>query len=590
MEQKYNWDLTKFHKDVESCEKKITEIQQSLTSLSKMKGTLNEPQNFLNYLKTKSQIENEISYCYIFANGNLDVNVSSKTFQELLQKVYNLYTEFETTISFAQPEIKALGNEYLLSLKKLSMFDDWQKTLDNYILTNDHTLSENEENIIAQFNNVTTGFNSIQKSCFNSDIDYGEALDSNNKPHKITAGNASSFSTNPDRVLRKNVSNAIKSAKEKYGNSMAQNFIYYIKSQVTLAKIKKYNSVQDVYFSNYKLDKKIYDYIIEETIKNKDFLEDYYKTKKSLLGYETLYNYDLFVELDKKQKSYTFEEGVDLIKKALSVLGKDYISLIDKAVNERWIDVYPKPNKRAGGYCSGNYGKSYVILMNWTNNLDSVYTLAHELGHAIHFYIMHSKQEKQNSDFPIFLLEVSSTFNELLLTNYLINNSKNNFEKLTIIDKILNDIVATMFRQIEFSQFEDFCYKTIEQDGILSKEILQDKWNEVRIKPYTKFANMDSMGLLGWENIYHFYNLSYYVWQYSLAYLISYDFLEKINKDKSQIQNYFEFLSGSKTEYPTEFLKRLGIDILNKSFYEQGFKNFNVIKDNFISLSKLIKS
>lgn len=584
MEQKYMWDLTKYCKDIKSCKDEMKQIESEIENLKVFKGNLDKPEKLCEFFKKRYELISRLDVCYVYAFATLDTNAKLSNYQLLSQEIVALESKLSSELAFADPEITK-NKENLESFKNLPMFKDWTKVLDSYILEADHTLSEKEEKLLAEVEKFASGFKDIQKSCFNADIKYEDALDENGNPHHLNAGSIASFMTNPDRVLRQNVAQKEKEATEKYSNCMAQTFINYINSKVTFAKIRNYNSVQEVSFSKFKLSPKIYENVVEHTLKNYHILEDYLKAKKKILGLDEMFSYDMNIGLEKQPKKYTFEEGVEIVKKALSILGEDYIKMIDRAVDERWIDVYPRENKKAGGYCWGIYTKTDIILLNWTDDIGSVFTLAHELGHAIHHHILYSNQKIQNTHIPVFMAEVASTFNEVLLFDYLTKNLQNKDEKIVLLERELKEIAGIIFRQIEFSQFEDFCYKTVESGGVLTKEILENKWKEVRIKPYEKIINTTLMNLSTWQNIWHFYNLSYYVWQYNIAYLISNHFAKAVlSKQPNALENYFNFLKGSATLYPTEFLQKLGIDILDQNFYAQSFKNFEKIKDEFISL------
>lgn len=579
---KYTWDLTKFCKDIKDCESKMHEVELETEQLAKYKGQLNSPTALLEFWEKYHKTINKFYVCHIYANANLDTHYDSEEFKILSGKIEKLNSEIEHKLAFVNPELNSLDNAYFENLKQDSRFTEWKLYIDSIILNKKHTLSETEEKMLAEISKFTNGYKVINQNCYFADIKYKDAIDSKGQIHKLNSGNISSFSSNPDRVLRKNVSENSNEAYQNYGNLMTQNFIYYLTTVSTLSKIRKYNSVLESYLEPYKIDKKVYDNVINFTIENLDIQADYYSIKKKLLNLDEMYNYDLNAPIEKTTRKYTFEEGVEIVKKALSILGQDYVNLIDRAIQERWLDVYPRENKRSGGYCWGTYSYTYIVLLNWTGELNDVFTLAHELGHAIQHYFTEKHQKIQNSDFPIFIAETASTFNEIILGNYLLNNCKNNDEKLSILNTMAFEMISTVFTQVNFSRFEDFCYKSIESGEPLSKEILQNKWIECTQKHLEKVVTYPNKSPLGWQNIWHFYNASYYVWQYALAYMISSYFANNVLENtKNALENYFNFLKSTSEYYPAEFLKTLGVDINSKEFYKTNFKNFRNLIEKF---------
>ena len=430
---KYTWDLTKFCNDIPDCEKKLNEIDKELKILEEYKGSLNNPKKLLEFLEKENMLINKFCTCLIFANANLDTHTDSEEFQILSEKVQSIASKIEFVLAFVRPEFKALGNEYFEELKKDKDFKEWKLYFDSIIFENEHTLTETEEKLLAEISKFSNGYKTINQMCYGADIKYADALDSKGETHHLNSGNISSFSSNPDRTLRKNVSESSKEAYKNYGNLMAQNFIYYLKMVTTLSKVRKHDSVLEEYLSSFKIDKRVYENVIKYAQKNLDIQHDYYVIKKKLLNLDTMYNYDTNAPLKKEARKYTFEDGVEIVKSAMSVLGNEYVDLIDRAVRERWIDVYPRDNKRSGGYTWGTYSYTYIILLNWTGEMRDLFTLAHELGHAIQHYITEQNQKIQNSDFPIFIAETASTFNEVILGEYLLNNTINKNEKFDIL-------------------------------------------------------------------------------------------------------------------------------------------------------------
>lgn len=583
MEQdRYKWDLSKFCESHADCEKRMQNIRGMLKELVSYKGQLGKPEKLKEYWDKASILGTEYERCLIYANAGQDTNYGDTKLAELCVKASDLGAEMDSALSWEGPELKSLGNEYLAELRINPIFKEYKLMIDTIMYDNEHTLSEAEEKILAEVSKYGDGFKSIFQACYMGDKQYEDAVDSEGNTHKVNTGNMGGYMQLPDRNLRKSVSESVEEADAYYGNIMAQNLIYYFIQKVTLNKIRKHNSVLDAGLGRFGLTRKVYDNVINNANKNLDIEIGYYATKKKLLNLDEMYVYDRSAPISTNVREYTFEEGIDLVKKAMSVLGEDYVKLIDKAVNERWIDVYPRDNKASGGYCWGTYGISHIILLNWTGKLDDVFTLAHELGHAMQHYYNYEAQEKQNTKMPIFLAETASTFNEIILFDYLLKNATSVDERVQLLDKQMADIVGVTFRQTNMSQFEDYCYTTIQNGGVLTLNSMQEKWKETNQKHLQDVITYTNDQPLVWEGIWHFYNKSYYVWQYTMAHLISTKMANDVLQNKPQaIENYMEFLKNTNELNTTEFLLKLGIDINDQKFYEQGFDIYRKASEEY---------
>ncbi len=590
MNKDYKWDLTKFCSSIQDCKEKMNKVLADAKGLQKYLGHLNEKDQFLSYLKESVEISNRFYTCYIYSGASLDVEFNNEKLKELNNWIQSKSSEFSKLDAPFTAEIKGLSPEYLTSLKSERGFENWQLYLDDLIRVNKHLLSEAEEKILSEFSTLSQGFKSVNNNCYFSDIKYDDVEDEKGEKHHLNTGNMGKFTQSTDRVLRKNTAISANKAYSYYGDMMAQNFIGMLKTRVAINKIRQYDSVLDRVLEGYYLDKAVYQNVIGYAKKNADIVNTYYECKKKLLGVETFYSYDKMAPLNFKQKTYTFEEGFALVKSAMSVLGSDYVALLDRAYKEHWMDVYPGDNKRSGGYTWGNYGITNIVLLNWTDDLDSVFTLAHELGHALHHYIIDQHQEVQNCEAPTFLAEVASTFNEIVLFNYLYKNASTEDEKFALLDYYTRDIIRTVFNQCVYSDFEDFCYKTIEKDEPISKEIISKAWSERVDAPLASVIDFTFANPLNWQNFTHLYDSSYYVWQYALAYMISSEFSTRVlNGGEKERTNYFEFLAGGHQEKPDELLKRLGIDINSEDFYKSSFKNFRNAVERFEEETKQYK-
>ena len=582
MDKQYKWDLTKFCSSIDDCKAKMNNVLVDSKNLDKYLGHLNEKDILIKYLKESMEITNRFYICYVYSFAGLDAEFDNEKLKELNNWIQMKSAEFSKLEAPFTAELKTLDEEYLMGLKSEPAYSEWKFYLDGLIRVNKHLLGEVEEKILAEFSALSQGFKSINNNCYFSDIKYEDVEDEKGEKHHLNTGNMGKFIQSSDRTLRKNTAISAKKAYSFYGDLMTQNFISLLKTRVAENKIRKYDSVLSRVLEGYFIDEKVYQNVINYAKEYFDIVIRYYECKRKLLGLDKLYSFDKMAPLNFKQNTYTFEEGFNIVKNAMSVLGQDYVELLDRAYNERWMDVYPRDTKRSGGYTWGTYGITNIVLLNWTDDLDSVFTLAHELGHAIHEYTLYQHQEVQNSDVPLFIAEVASTFNENILFDYIYKNATSVDEKFALLDYYTHNIIRTVFNQCTYSEFEDFCYKTIENEEPISKEIISKKWCELVSNPLDGVIDGSYSNPLSWQNFTHFYDSSYYVWQYALAYTISSEFSARVlNGGEKDRKDYFEFLAGGHQEKPTELLKRLGIDINSKDFCESSFKNFEKAVDRF---------
>jgi oligoendopeptidase F len=479
--------------------------------------------------------------------------------------------------SFIVPEM--LNTDYEV-VKKYIEEDNRLKTyafdLESLFRNKEHTLSEKEEKIITLASTAMGTGDDVFYNLDNSDIHLGKIKNENNELVEVTNANYNEFMNSKDRNVR------IAAFKAMYGyfaslkNTFAASLKGNIKEDFFSSKVRKYNSpLEESLFAD-NIDISVYDKLIQTVHKHLPEMYEYMKVKKEILKLDEMHMYDIYVDLvDTETSKIPLEEGKKIIFEALKPLGEQYINDLKKAFSEKWIDIYPNIGKKSGAYSWGCYDSYPYLLMNYTDNVDSVSTMAHELGHSMHSYYSNKKQDYANHNYPIFLAEIASTTNEILLNEYCYRNALTKEEKVLYLTELLEKIRTTIYRQTMFAEFEKIMHDKEEQGISLTEEEFSNTYYELNKLYYGDNVVSDEEIRYEWARIPHFYT-SFYVYKYatglSCAIKIATDILN--NKPRA-LENYLDFLSSGGSDYPLNILKKTGIDITTGEAIEDALKVFD---------------
>ena len=413
---------------------------------------------------------------------------------------------------------------------------------------------------------------------------FGLIKDENNEEVELTESNYSVFLHSKDRRVRKEAFNKILTTYGEYKNTISSTFAGNVDTLTTLAKLKKYDSSLEAALFSDNVDKEVYNNLIKTVKDNLDVLYKYFKLKKDFLKLDEFHLYDQYVDLvEKNTKQYTFLEAKALVIEALSVLGEDYIKNLNKAFDERWIDVYNNKGKRGGAYSSGFYDTKPYVLLNYEGTINDVSTLAHELGHSMHTYYSCLNNPYQYSSYKIFVAEVASTVNELLLNFHLLNKGSKE-DKKYILSNLMNLFKATIYRQTMFAEFERDMHNLKEQGGVLTNEVLCDNYYKLNLDYFGPDVVVDDEIKYEWERIPHFY-YNFYVYKYAIGLSCACYIVDNIlNKKENALENYLKFLSSGGSDYPINELKIAGIDVTKKDVIESAIKMFDSFIEQFKEL------
>ena len=582
IDKKYKWNLEKIYKTNEDFIEELEYITKKQEDIVKYKGIiLKSSENLYNLLKDMNDYDMILSKLYVYAKMRLDEDSNKNIYKDYVGRIENTLTRFSTLTSFIQPEL--LNSDYELVLKYIlenDKLETYKKLLQDIYRYKSHTLTNKEEHILASLSKVLNLSEQTAYYLRNADMKFGKIIDENGKKQELTDSNYSIYIKSKNRKVRKSAFKEMFKTYKSLVNTYASLLGGTVELNNETAKLRKYNSSLEMSLYNDDIDVELYDKLIKNVHKGLPFLFKYYKLKKQVLNVNELHIYDVYAELsEKSDKKYEYEEAKKIIKKALSVFGDEYISIIDKAFSENWIDVFENKGKKSGAYSWGAYTTDPYILTNYNYDYNSVSTLAHELGHSVHSYLSNHNNTYHESGYPIFLAEIASTVNELLLAYYILDNTDDINEKKYIISNMLELYRATIYRQTMFAEFEKEIHEKNMQGLVLTSETLSDIYYD-KIKTYfAKNIKIDEEIKYEWARIPHFYD-SFYVYKYATGLSIASYIVKRIRSNDTEFKNkYINLLKSGGKDYPLELLKKCDIDVLNDNIVYEALESFNELID-----------
>lgn len=580
----YKWDLTTIYQTDEDWYKDYEVIKEQVTEVKKFEGKLTESaSNLLKYLKFSDAFERKIYRLYFYAHLKNDEDTTNPVYQEMQGKISNLISLYSENDSFSNPELMSID------YSKIEEFYNDEPELKEYEFVliqlyryKPHILDAKSEQLISSFSQIFTAPEETYGALTNSDIKFGYIKDEDGNEVELTASNYSKFIKSSDREVRKNTFTIYHEVYGSYKNTIASTYANQVNVLTSLAKVRNYKSSLEASLFDDNISVEVYDNLINTVSNNLDVIYKYFALKKDVLGLDELHLYDIYVEMIKDlDKEYTFEEAKELVINALSVLGNDYVSILNKAFDEKWIDVYNNVGKRSGAYSSGFYDTNPFVLLNYEGKLNDVSTLAHELGHSVHTYLSCHNNSYQYSSYRIFVAEVASTVNELLLNQYLLKVSTDEKEKMFILNSMMELFKGTIYRQTMFAEFERITHQKKEQGEVLTNQMLSDIYYSLNKKYFGNDVVVDELIKYEWSRIPHFY-YDFYVYKYAIGLSCACYIVDGIiNNRENAVENYLAFLKTGGSMYPAEELKVAGIDVTKSDVIESAIKMFDNIIDQF---------
>lgn len=571
MTEKYQWDLTDIFKTREDFENEIVKLQNTLEQIKNDQGKLEKSsQNIFNcyQLYEKALEYYEKIYAYGMLKFHLDMADSQNI--KLYKKCEGIGTEFEKTISFITPEITEIDTDKLLKyIDENKDLKRYERELKEIIKNKAHILTKEEENILANFTEVFNSSENTYDILTNTEFKFGNIIDENGKETEMTDSNYTIFLKSKKENIRKQAFDLMYKKYKEFLNTIGELYLAKVKQDTITARLRKYSSSLEKAVENDDSNLKVYNSLIEAVNQNINANHEFIKLKKQLLKKDEMHIYDMYVNpIETDDADITFEDAKQEVLNALNVLGKEYTGKLEEAFGNRWIDVYPKANKRGGAYSMGVYGVHPYVLDNFVSKKRDVSTIAHELGHAMHSYYSNENQNVIDANYTIMVAEIASTTNEILLAKYQIANEKDKTKKAEIIYELLEMIRATLFRQAMFAEFEKEVHQKIEEGAVLSSDDLSDMYYKLNIKYFGKDCVIDRQIRYEWARIPHFYT-PFYVYKYATGISVAIIIANNILSGKEgYVQKYIEMLKQGCTKKAVELLKMVDVDLEDSNTYK----------------------
>lgn len=578
------WNLS----EIVDGEKGFTVIESEILSkldFSKFEGKLADENVLLECLRYMDDLEIKLEILGVYAMMYRDVDTRNSDANALNSRVDNLFVKYSSAVSFVTPEITALPKEKLKAIIADERFKDYDYQLEQMLKSKPHVLSRDCENILSLGGQVFGGFQEIFTMINNADLAFPE-IEVNGKKIKLSHGMYSVCMDSKDRKVRETAFKAFYKAFRDVLNTITATYAGNVNKDVFLTKARKYNSCLERALENEDVPAEVYKNLLKYVNGALPTLHKYVKDRKETLGYDEMHMYDMYVSLvEDAELKLPYEEAFKLVKKGLAPLGEDYGKLLQKAHDEGWIDVEETEGKRSGAYSVGVYGIEHpYVLLNYQPTTHDVFTIAHELGHSMHSYKSDAAQPKSKADYKIFVAEVASTVNEVLLLKYLLKNSTDVKLKKYLCSYYLEMIRTTIFRQTMFAEFEYIAHDSAEKGIPLTKDYLNGEYLKLNKKYYGDAVVSDDEIAYEWARIPHFYN-SFYVYKYATGLISAISIAERIYSEGDKaVEDYFRFLSSGASDGPVELLKLAGVDLTKKDAYEAMVKSFETTLAEFESL------
>lgn len=576
IEEKYKWKIDKMYSNKEEIEKDISKVKNLIQEVKEYKGKLSDSKEnlykVLNISENASRIVQNL-YVYTHMKQHEDTRINDN--QGRATKTEMLSTDLGVATSYIVPEILAIEENKLSEYLKDDKLSFYTKYIKDILRDKPHTLSEREEEILAATSELSTVPENVYDMLAYADMQFPEIEDEDGNKVKLSHSNYSLFIKSKNSRVRKDAFEGEFSTYEKYKNTFASTLYGGIKSEIFYAKTRKYNSAIEASLFSDDVSLDVYNNLISAIDKSIPNLNKYVELKKKLLGLNEIHMYDLYVPLtDKFDMDIPYDKAQDIILEALKPLGEEYLKVIKSAFDEGWIDVYDNEGKKGGAYSWGSYDSHPYILMSYKNDLNSLFTLIHELGHSVHSHYSRTSQPFLYSDYKIFVAEVASTLNELLLINYLLENSKSKDETIYLLNYYLEQFRTTVYRQTMFAEFEKIVHERVENGEPLTADEFTDIYYKLNEKYYGKSAIVDKQIGIEWARIPHFYS-NFYVYKYATGFSAASALSQQIlSEGSTAVDRYINFLKSGGSEYPLEQLKSAGVDMMKKESIEEALNVF----------------
>jgi oligoendopeptidase F len=571
------WRLEDIFATDDAWENEFKEIKAMIPKAVEFQGKLGESaETLLQLLTYQDELLMRVGKLYTYAHMRYDQDTTNSMYQGLNDRASNLYTQISSSLAYVVPEILALEvSQVQAFLEERVELKLYEQALDAINRTRPHVLSAKEEALLAEASEVTSSSSNTFGMLNNADLKFPTIKNENGEDVEITHGRYIRFLESSDRRVRKEAFKAVYETYGNYKNTFASTLSGTVKKDNFNARVRNYKSAREAALSNNNIPEQVYDNLVNTVNEHLHLLHRYVALRKKVLGLSDLHMYDLYTPLVKDIKmEVSYEEAKDYVLKGLTPLGEEYQSILKEAYENRWVDVQENKGKRSGAYSSGTYGTNPYILMNWQDNVNNLFTLAHEFGHSVHSYYTRKTQPYVYGNYSIFVAEVASTCNENLLNDYLLNTIDDEKERLYLLNHYLEGFRGTVFRQTMFAEFEHNVHLKAQEGEALTPDMLTKLYYELNKKYFGDEIVIDEEIGLEWSRIPHFY-YNYYVYQYATGFSAATALSKQILEEgQPAVDRYIDFLKAGSSDYPIEVLKKAGVDMTSPEPIQQALKVF----------------
>ncbi|WP_455675983.1 oligoendopeptidase F [Pradoshia sp.] len=571
------WRLEDIFETDQAWEDEFKNIQDSLPKGEQYRGKLGESADVLwDALQFQDEMTERLGRLYTYSHMRYDQDTGNTFYQGMDDRAKNLYSQASSIFSYIVPEILSIDeetiNRFMGEKEELKLYAQVLKEIN---LQRPHVLTAEQEALLAQASEVLSASSNTFGMLNNADLRFPSIKDENGQEVELTHGRYTRFLESADRRVRKEAFEAMYKTYGQYKNTFASTLAGTVKKDNFYAKVRNYSSAREAALSANNIPESVYENLVGAIHDNLHLLHRYVRLRKKILGVDELHMYDLYTPLVKDVKmEIPYEDAKNYVLKGLAPLGEDYVSVLKEGFENRWVDVHENRGKRSGAYSSGAYGTNPYILMNWQDNVNNLFTLAHEFGHSVHSYYTRKNQPYQYGDYSIFVAEVASTTNEALLNDYLLKEIDDEQKRIYLLNHYLEGFRGTVFRQTMFAEFEHLIHK-MAQDGIaLTAESFTQTYYELNKKYFGEDIVIDEEIGLEWSRIPHFY-YNYYVYQYATGFSAAAALSSQIlGEGQPAVERYLGFLEAGSSDFPIEVLKKAGVDMTSPEPIEAACKVF----------------
>lgn len=573
IEDKYKWDLTPMFASDEKWQEEFDALSAKLPMLDEYAGRLDCEENILACLKLSDELSASYGELYVYAYQRRDEDAGVAKYCAMCDKIDALGVKLGEKSAYITPELTALDGEFLLALSRKEEFADYDYQLCEIVRRKQHTLSAAEEKLLAGVGLFSDGFHDAFNMFDSLDVKFKPVRDEDGRRVEMSHGVYSKLLASSDRKVRKAAFNSMFAAYGDMLHTVGQLYAGNVKKDWFFARARKYPDCLTRAMSGENVPRIVYDNLIKSVHGGLKYLHGYMGWRAKKMGLAKLHMYDLHVPVVSEYKlSVSYEEACEIVKKALAPLGEEYLSHIREAMENRWIDVYENKGKRTGAYSWGTYRSHPYVLLNYNGTAHDVFTIAHELGHSMHSYYSDKNQPSSKAQYEIFVAEVASTVNEVLLLKYMLEHSRDEQEREYLLTYYLDMFRTTLFRQTQFAEFEEKAHALAEKDMPVTCDALNEEYLKINKLYYGKNVVSDKQIAWEWARIPHFYR-SFYVYKYATgltsAVSIARGILSGGEKEK---EGYMKFLSAGGSMPPVEILKLAGVDLTTEVPFENAMR------------------